>query len=374
MRSSWRSRGRSLRPIAVTLIAMAIGTGCGPTPPVPRATVAGSPPGPARSPAADTPAEAASSEPSVAPSSAWSPAGGDRPGRLLLLSGRTGTMHLEVVGADGDGRTIPSLEPDVAWISTSLDGRALATTLDGRAYVSGPVEGDADPAWRTMASGPDRRTLAGPLAFGTLSPDGTRAAFVAADYGGGGPFDIVILPVPPSTTHPLVTRVDLGAEGAPPSWLDGRIVVLARTSADTIGAFLIDPAAPGRVARIERASGDPPGPIAGLSIAADGRTVAVGSRDGRFVVDSAQPWVTDVAAGTTMATPAPVGLEPGPDGSRSFAWLALAPDGERIAIVRTDADGASVGVTIHDRADGWRQKRSIPLAPGADRAVVAWLP
>ncbi len=283
-------------------------------------------------------------------------------------------MRLEVVDGAGERRSIPSPVPGVAWISTSLDGRALVTTLDGRAYVSGPLDDDADPAWRRTAPGPDRRTLAGPLTFGTLSPDGSRAAFLAADYDSGGPFDVVILPVPPSTARPLVTRVDLGAEGAPPSWLDGRIVVLARTSGDAVQAFLIDPAAPGRVARIERASGDPPAPIAGLSIAADGRTVAVGSRDGRVVVGPTQRWVTDAATDPPSATPAPVGLEPGLDGSRSFAWLALAPDGERVGMVRTDADGASVGLTIHDRADRWRQGRSIPLAAGADRAVVAWLP
>ncbi len=283
-------------------------------------------------------------------------------------------MRLEVVGGGGERRSIPSPAPGVAWISTSLDGRALATTLDGRAYVSGALDGDADPAWRPIAPGPDRPTMAGPFAFGTLSPDGSRAAFVAADYDRGGPFDVVALPVPPSTADPVVTRVDLGAEGAPPAWLGGRTVVLARTSGDAVRAFLIDPAAPGRVTRIERSSGDPPGPIAGLSIAADGRSLAVASRDGRIVVHSAQPWMTDVATGTVTATPAPVWLEPGPDGSRSFAWLALAPDGERIAIVRTDADGASVGVAVHDRADGWGQGRSIPLAAGADRAVVAWLP
>ncbi len=285
-------------------------------------------------------------------------------------------MRLEMVSGVGERRSIPSPEPRVAWISTSLDGRALATTQNGRAYVSGPLDGDADPAWRPLAPGPDRRTVAGPLAFGTLSPDGSRAAFLAADFDGGGPFDVVILPVAPSTAQPLATRIDLGAEGGPPSWLDGRLVVLARTSGDAVGAFLIDPAEPGRNTPVARDRTDPPGPIAGLSIAADGQTLAVASRgDDRVVVGPTGRWVTEAGTDTpTTTAPAPVELEPGPDGSRSLAWLALAPDGERIAIVRTDADGASVGVTIHDRADGWRQARSIPLATGADRAVVAWLP
>ncbi len=298
-------------------------------------------------------------------------------------------MHLEVIGDQGERRPIPLPDAGVAWLSTSRDGRALATALDGRTFVSQPLVDGADPEWRPVSTiGLDRRALAGPLAFGTLAPDGAHAAFIAADFASGGAFDVVVLPIASATgpTSPApgdstargvsVTRVRRPAEGAPPAWLGARFVVLARTTADEVGLVIVDPDTgvidePPALGRPDPSGAlSPADPIAGLSISADGRSAAVASgQDGRVEIYPAGSW----RAGAPPI-PAAVELRPESDGTRSIAWLALAPDGERLAIVRTSADGGSVGVTIHAASSGWRQDRTIALGAVADRAVVAWLP
>jgi hypothetical protein len=264
----------------------------------------------------------------------------------------------------------------VAWLSTSLNGRLLATTLDGRAFVSDPIVADVLPAWRRLALiGVDPRALAGPPAFGSLAPDGTRAAFVAADFATTAPSDIVIVPIDGPAAS--VVRIQQPADGAPPGWIDRRLVILTRSREDRVGSRILDlvdgtqtdgpvplgaPRPAGMTGWIE--------PIAGLSIAADGSSLAVASGDdGRIEVHPAGAWL--ISAETR---PGPVGLEPERDGSQSFAWLAISAAGDRLAVVRTDAEGDSVAVTVHDRATGWGQGRRVALPAGADRAVVAWLP
>lgn len=295
---------------------------------------------------------------------------------LLVLTGRVGDTRLELIGPNGATRPLATPNRAVAWVSAGRDGRILATTLDGRAFLSEPVLGGRDPAWDPLAAtGFDPERLAGPLAFGTLSPDGRRAAFIAADFAASGPFEVVLVDMASGAGSP--TRIGLPPEGAPPAWFGDRLVVLTRERADEVGALVVDPVSGAIVQGPGPIGGPrPPGlsgwidPIAGLSIAADGMALAVASRlDGRVEVDAAGPWL---ARATT--TPAPVTLDPEADGSTTFAWLALSPLGDRLAIVRTDLDGESVAVTVHDRSAGWREVRRIPLPVGADRAVAAWLP
>jgi hypothetical protein len=279
-------------------------------------------------------------------------------------------MGLELLGEGGARRPVPLPDPAVAWLSSGLDGRLLATTLDGRAFVSQAMVADAMPSWRLLApAGLDPTALAAPLAFGSLAPDGTRAAFIAADYRTTAPADIVIVPVDGSAASMVGLR--RSADGAPPSWIDRRLVILTRTPADQVGSTIFDP--------IDGGLAEGPGPakrtgwiqpIAGLSMAADGSTLAVASADdGRIEVYPAAAWLAGA-----MTTPESVRLEPERDGSRSFAWLAISAAGDRLAVVRTNGDGDSVAVTVHDRATGWSQGRRVALPVGADRAVVAWLP
>jgi hypothetical protein len=285
-------------------------------------------------------------------------------------------MGLERIG--DHGRTpLGSPDPDVAWISTDSVGRALATTRDGRAFLSDRIAPDRDPTWRRLAvSGLDAARAAEPLAFGTLSADGSRAAFVAADFSVGRSFVIVVVDTADGLAagHPIPRPAD----GAPPAWIGDRLVVLTRERGDAPGATILDPATD----RLTDGPGPPfagsvrsgpsgwSGPIGALSVTADGSRLAVGaSGDGRIEIHPAGPWL---AGGATR--PAVVVLDPDGAGGRGFAWLALDPGGDRLAVVRTDADGDSIAVTVHAARDDWRQGLRITLPAGAVRAVVAWLP
>lgn len=348
-----RRHGRcGLLPIAVALVAAMIGVGCGG--PAPRTGEAAVPT------TASVPAGSAAAESS---------------GALLLLAGQPGTLVLELVSADRQRRRLPLPDPDVAWISTDTTGRALITTRAGRAFLSEPLTGAGDSSWRALeVAAPG--AAPGPMSFGTLSPDGSRAAFVAADYATTRGFEVVMVDMASGATARL--RVPRPAEGAPPVWVGDRLVVLTRERGDAAGVTILDPAdgslatGPGPADETGAAvpSGAWSGRITALSISADGSRVAVAvADDDRIEIGPAGPWV----AGTT-AELSSVRLAPGPDGSRSLAWLTLAADGARLAIMRTNADGDASAVTVHAARDGWQAQMQIALPDGAVRAVVAWLP
>jgi lipoprotein LpqB-like beta-propeller protein len=378
MKDRWRTGPRLLVPIFAALVAAAVGAGCAGPSPTPPVTNPSPPHGslPTHSaPAATDPLPTPPAQPSPPAAGTDAPSGARLHG-LLLLAGRPGAMGLELIGDRGARRPVPLPDPAVAWLSSSLDGRLLATTLDGRAFVSQSIVADVLPAWRRLSpAGIDPTALAGPLAFGSLAPDGTRAAFIAADYRTSAPAEIVVVPLDGSAAS--VVGLQRSADGAPPSWIDRRLVILTRTAGDQVGSRILDP-----IEGTHAGGPGPPGPsgpagkagwiepIAGLSIAADGSTLAVASTDdGRIEVHPAGAWLAGA-----RTTPEPVRLGPERDGSRSFAWLAISAMGDRLAVVRTDGDGDSVAMTLHDRATGWAQGRRVALPVGADRAMVAWLP
>ncbi len=281
-------------------------------------------------------------------------------------------MRLEVLEVRGDRRAMTLPDPDVAWISTDRSGRVLATTRGGRAFRSTAITPGQDPTWtELLPRGIDRASLAGPLAFGTLTPEGARAAFIAADPTGAGPFQIVI--VGTASDDATVVRVPSPPDGAPPSWIDGRIAVLTRERGDIPGVAVVDP----RDGRVTPGPGPDSAPVPGgsgrvdaVAIAADGSTVAFASAvDGPIQVAPARSWL---AGGGTAAADVPLDAEPAE--RRTHTWLALDPSGDRLAVVRTDADGDAVAVSVHRAERDWVQIGWIELSPGADRAAVAWLP
>lgn len=279
---------------------------------------------------------------------------------LLLLSGRPGAMTLERIAPDGRRSPVALPDPGVAWVSGGPGGRVVATTADGRLFVADAVTGTAA-AWQPLRPGLGPRRLAGPLAFGTLDRDGSRVAVVAADYRAGATFDLVVVPVAgEAATRVVVPRPP---DGSPPVWAGSRIIVLTRERQDRPGATLVDPS-DGHLT-------DGPGGIALLAISADGATIALaGAVDGPIELRPVDAWL----AGPTSAPSAVVDPAADPDGSRGPAWLALSAAGDRLAVVRTDADGAARRVDVYGAADGWRAARAITLPEGADRAAVAWLP
>jgi hypothetical protein len=286
-------------------------------------------------------------------------------------------MALERVAADQQRQGVPLPDPDIAWISTDASGRALATTRDGRAFLSTPITGLGGPGWRAVIRAtPATGTLPGPFAFGTLTNDGSRAAFVAADYGTNRGFDVAIVDTATGTT--VTVPIARPAEGAPPAWIGDRLVLLTRERGDGAGVTILDPTTgsltdgPGPVGGSGRAtlSGGWTGRIAGLAVSADGSTVAVGgASDQQIEIGPAAAWLA--GAPTEMVA---VPLEPDAQGGRTLAWLALGPTGGQLAIVRTNADGDAVGVTVHTARGQWRAGPPIALPVGAVRAVVAWLP
>jgi hypothetical protein len=286
-------------------------------------------------------------------------------------------MTLELVDPTGAREAVPLPDPDVAWISTDRTGRALATTRGGRAYRSTPIAPGRDPSWhRLEPTGVDPATPDAPLAFGTLAPDGTRAAFVAARYGSNGPFRVVVVAVPGGAAHAI--PVARPAEGAPPAWIGDRLVVLTRERGDAPGVTLLDPAGgstadgPGPAGGVwpPAASDAWTGRIGGLSLSADGATVAVASSaDGPVEIRAAEDWLAGRPTDANL-----VELDPAADGSTSFAWLAASPDGTRLAVVRAGEAGDAAAVEVYEAGAGWRRTARIALPTGAVRAVVAWLP
>jgi hypothetical protein len=292
-----------------------------------------------------------------------------------VLAGPVGASTLELVDDSGATRALSTPDPAVVWISGAGSGTLLATTLDGRAFL-GRLMPEGALVWRRLVPtelGVER--LAGPLSFGTLSPDGRRAAFMAADFATARPFELLIVDTATGTAVSIL--IPFPAEGAPPQWAGDRLVVLTRERGDRPGAVIVDPAG----GAITGGPGPPDGPspagttgwierISGLSIASGDSRVAVAAElSGPVEVFPAEPWLAG------QDTPAAlVSQDPEQDGSQAFAWLALSPAGDRLAIVRTNLAGDPVSVTLHDSSAGWRQVRRIPLPVNADRAVVAWLP
>jgi hypothetical protein len=360
--------------VAAALAAVALAAGCaGPSVPstAPSAATGPSIAAQSKEPGESPPPDRSAGTVSLPPTAAGSP------DRLLLLAGRPGAMSLEIVDATGAGEAVPLPDPDVAWISTDAAGRALATTRDGRAYASALIAAGRDPSWRRVEpTGFDLATLDTPLAFGTLAPDGTRAAFVAARYGSNGPFRVVVAAIPGGEARAI--SVDRPAEGAPPVWAGDRLVVLTRERGDASGVTLLDPAT-GSTTVGPGPAGEswPPafpggwtGRIAGLSLSADGATVAVASStDGPIEVRPAADWLAGRPTDADL-----VELDPAADGSTSFSWLVASPDNTKLAVVRTDAAGDAAAVEIYAADGGWQRTARVELPPGADRAVVAWLP
>jgi hypothetical protein len=371
------ARRRSGRLALVGMVAaiggaMLVGCRAGPTPGPSGGTATASMAGSSAAPMAGT-ATASMAGSSAAPSSVTPDV---RPLRgLLVLAGAAGASTLELVGDSGATRALTSPDPAVVWISAAGSGIVLATTIDGRAFLGGPMVAGAL-TWQQLVPterGAARR--AGPLSFGTLSPDGRRAAFVAADFATARPFELLI--VDTATGTAVSIPIPFPAEGAPPQWAGDRLVVLTRERGDRPGAVIVDPA--GGAIAIGPGPIDGPRPsgttgwierISGLSVAAgDSRVAVAADLSGSVEVFPAGPWLAGRDAPGAVVT-----LDPEVDASRAFAWLALSPAGDRLAIVRTNKAGDPVAVSLHDEAAGWRQMRRVPLPVDAIRAVVAWLP
>ena len=317
---------------------------------------------------------------------------------LVVLSGRIGAMALGRIGPDGRTVTMSPPDANASWVSTGPSGELLVTTLDGRAFLGTDAASDGSIAWRPLpVTRPGTEAAATGLAFGTLSSDGTAAAFIAgsgqpvAEGSGGGPGRG---PGGGSggPAGPSIVRVSLPAGGAawlplggepsgsPPTWLGGELLVLRRTAGDRIVAARADET--GLVpwtGRVGSGSAAPlPDRTVALSGSADGTVLAV-LHGGLDTVTVVHPTALDGAVSpsgqpSADSESATLHLEPLADGSRVAGAIALSPTGDRLAVVRVDAFGNAVTVEIRAADEGWARVGGWDLPIGADRAVVAWLP
>ncbi len=365
MSSADRSRPRAVGlggTAAAVLAAAVVAAGCGgpSIPPSPRSVAVASAAPPGSTGAASPTSAPGSPRPTPAPSASVAAT----LGRLVVLWGRPGAMTIAVVGPGHRTDRVAGPGPALAWVSTGGSDRLLATTTDGRAFV-GRIGVVGGPAWTPVplprVRAADGRALAGSPSFGTLDADGRRAAFVAADFASGGPFDLVVVDLATGAARSIA--LPFAADGSPPAWLGDRLLVVTRGRGDEPGVTAVDPVTGSQVA-IGGAD-----PVLAFGTAADGRTVVVASRrDGRVKVIPAEDWAAGQDAGAAVA------LEAGPDGSRTLAWLALSTTGDRLAIVRTDANGDAAWIDLVGRAASWAPAGRLELPLGADRAVVGWLP
>lgn len=368
-----RLSGRSaLRSVAAASLATVMLGGCrpGPTPTPPLAltpsTAVELTPSPSASGTVPSPST---------PSAATDPAAIRG---LLVLTSQAETSRLELFDNDGIARAVPLPDPGVLGISTDLAGHILATTRDGRGFLSGRVAADGAATWHQLQlSGVPPGQLAGPILSGALSPDGRQAAFIAADASTGQPFDLLI--VDTLTGVGRAVRIERGFGRPAPAWSGRRLIVLTRGPDDEVGSTVVDLATgsvtqgpgPGRAAP---SAGTAPwhDEIAALVTSADGRTVAVVSRQtGRIEVTKASAWLSrDEADGVAIPlAPATAGISP------EIVWtLALSAAGERLVLVRTDSANQPIVLTIQAAGAGWAEVARIPVAPGADRVALAWLP
>lgn len=186
--------------------------------------------------------------------------------------------------------------------------------------------------WRTIAVDPGvaRR----PLTEMALSPDATRVAILAADFGSGQPFEVVLVDVGTAATR--VVAIDREPNG-PPAWLDPSTLLLEVTAGPAGGPFL----------RLDLGGDRPEGVPAqgyGPALSGDATVVAVlGDEPGVRVLP-----ISDWLAGAERGTGEEV------TGSVNASRVAVDATGRRVAFTAEDVEGTPVALMVYARDDrGW---------------------
>ena len=273
---------------------------------------------------------------------------------LLVLSGDVGSVTLRV-REGGRGRRIELPDPATSWVAAGRTNVLLATLVDGRTYVSGPL-GDEDPEWKvvepvTMTDLPPEP----PLFFGTWDPPGGAYAQLGADFSNGGGMRAIV--VDPGLEQAVEVAVGDGqAAPAPAAWIDDDRLVIVAASGDAGDAVIVDSATQ------ETEQG--PAGVRLVVTSADASTAAVWPGDSEPVeIQSTESWLAE--------QPASIRIEV-PDNASGPAVMALDAEGDRLAVVWTDGDGAPVGIAVYAAASNWGRVASVELGEAA-AATVAWL-
>jgi len=289
--------------------------------------------------------------------------GGTTDGLLILSKGETPALEVLVGGQDA-ADPVPVVVPLPATNANSIaaggGGILAATTADGRLFVSDPVDPGGSAAelagldWQRADTTDGSAAFEGPAWFATWDPGGRAYALLAGDLLDGGDMRLVVVDTASPTPVEIALQRPLLA--APPAWLDAdRIAVVAGATA-----------APETLV-VEVASGEvSPGPAGArrIAVSGDGKVVATSGGPGApVVIRSTRAWLAE--DGTSTGT-----IEP-PQGVTEVIAIALDADGDRLAVVWLDADGAP-RYDVHDGTDGWRRVFDATIL-GATSAAVAWL-
>jgi hypothetical protein len=282
---------------------------------------------------------------------------------LVMLAGPADALRLErAVDGTADRLALPG--NDSRWVSGDpRRGLVLTVGARGTLFVAAPF-GSAQPTWKRLAPRlPAGRTLRHPLAFATMSSDGSRIVAVADDPGSGGT-DGQLAVIDAATGASSI--IDLGAatDGRPPAWFGADSVILPdRDAADRNELSVIDLATGHRRVWAHEAGA--------FCTSADGSTVALQMRlDDRLLVGTAE----DLETGRPL-TEVPRDLQSGGDGRGATAvagQLLLDDAGRRLAVTWLDDAGDTRAISVYLR-DGntWSIARRGPLPPDTTRVVLA---
>lgn len=265
--------------------------------------------------------------PTVPPATAVAPAGPRFAGLLTLEQGQ-----LLLLDADGLGRPVAGPGAPVEAVSAAR-GTIVARTAGPTFHLATASGNDVDHLdWRTIELDPaiGRR----PLSSFALAPDGSSLAILAAEFGSGEPFEVVLVAIETRATR--VVPVDLEPNG-PPVWLDPSTVLLEIIPGAAGGPFLRLDVGTGAVEGV-RARGFEP------AIAGDGAAVAVLGAVPEPAVRVLP--VSDWLDGAELETGGAVG------GPVNALHVAINSAGNRVAFDAADVDGTPVSLSVYARDEG----------------------
>jgi hypothetical protein len=254
----------------------------------------------------------------------------------------------------------PMRQGGVAAVVAAADGRLAAIGVDGSAWLADVMPGGtpSSPTWRRLRPGSAVITRSGPVLGGAWTVDGTGLVLLAGRPGSGIRRSTVTW-LPADGTPPPSVNLAVEPDGS-------SVAVLPNGDVAVIGRDLDDHPVIARVARSGRAAIEP----AEARAFASGGDLAAVAGDNVVRVGP----IARFERGRLPESALPL------DGPGGIGALSIAGDGRAIAVVRLDERGAAGRVEIMWRAGAGPGARR--WVPGPDLVVetpdasvtTSWLP